>query len=67
MATKVESFSSYGEKISAEAINEIFPYDRFDKIRHKNIVDPVTNCCLEFDFYNDELGIANLKLKVLDR
>lgn len=50
--------SSKGEKMCLESLNVIFPSRKFIKIRHPDIINPLTGRCLELDLYNNELKIA---------
>lgn len=58
MATKTHDYASDGIKLCADALNKVFPDDRFVKYYHSSFMYYKTAKHLKFDFYNEELKIA---------
>jgi len=49
---------SKGEKFVLAALKKIFPNHKFEKASPEFLVNPLTGCLLEYDFYCRELNLA---------
>ncbi len=49
---------SKGEKVVLEALKKIFPHHKFVKASPEFLINPLTECLMEYDFYCAELRLA---------